>query len=218
MGAACSPIPAVNTSASSPPPGSADAIQVPQSPPRYRNGRSCPASSIAKSANLMLEDPALRTRMPSVTAVFLRARLLARHVPRLDDPALPLPAKRADRCRRQCEQAAVAGGPSDPARGEDPQDVRVTEQDDVPAGAQGPIHDPVGARSHLLERLALRDRAGPDRPAPLHGTDGGGRASLVDAVVPFTQVVRHLRGAPVAREATGLQGTAERAREHERER
>ena len=46
----------------------------------------------------------------------------------------------------------------------------------------------------------------------------GSRASLVDAVVPLAEVVRDLREALVARQPTGLAGTAERTGEHERER
>jgi len=75
-----------------------------------------------------------------------------------------LPAEDANRGRVECEQAAIGGRSADPARGEDPQDVAVTEQCHLPAGDQGSVDDVAGAPSYLLERLAPRDRAGPDQP------------------------------------------------------
>lgn len=134
-----------------------------------------------------------------------------------DDPHLVLMAEYAQGGRVQGEVPAAVRGQPEPARGEDAQDVSVSEERDVAGDLDRAGDDAVGGRAHLLCRLAAARRRGPEVPARGLAAYLGSGSPLVRTVVPLHQVRLGSSERRVAREAAGLSGAGERAREDERE-
>ncbi len=78
------------------------------------------------------------------------------------------------------------------------------EDQDVPVGGAGPLHDLVGAVRQLGQGLAVRDAVAPDEPVGLPLLDLGRREPFVRPVVPLHQGVPGLGPVAEAGEGAGL--------------
>src|SRR5205807_566138 len=88
------------------------------------------------------------------------------------------------------EQEVAAGSrvEPEPAGGEDPQDVRTREYQDVALNGAHALNHPVGPCSHLVRRFASRAAVTKEEPARELGEDLGGAPALILPVIPFGQV------------------------------
>src|SRR5262245_147628 len=145
----------------------------------------------------------------------LPCRVRGGPVPGGDDARLALVTEHAQGRRAEREQSPSIGREPEPARGQYPQHVPVGEEGGVAAGGHRSIDHPPRAPGHLLDRLAAGYWPGPDCPVGNLLPDVGRLAPLVVAVVPLPEIVGDDRGVGVSREATGLAGPPERARQHE---
>src|SRR6185295_184540 len=86
-------------------------------------------------------------------------------IPGLDDGRVALPAEPRDRRCPQREMAADLSRQPEPPSGEHAQDVSVGEDEDVAVDGAEALDQTVGAPGDVLDGLAVRPRAVPDRPA-----------------------------------------------------
>jgi hypothetical protein len=111
----------------------------------------------------------LTRRLAEATAA-IEGRALRENVPGRDDRLLVLVAERADGSGAGMAEHSGGGRvKTEPARGQHPLQVTVPDDRDVPVAQQrpDPVQDRVGARGHLIERLAgVALAAGDDAIAP----------------------------------------------------
>ena len=78
------------------------------------------------------------------------------------------------------------------------------EHDHVLTFGSDALDHAVCAPPHLVGRLTVHDRMGPDAPPRDLFANGGGGPSLVDAVIPLPQLIDAFAGTSKTREATGF--------------
>jgi len=91
----------------------------------------------------------------------------------------------------------------------------VREEGDVASGLHCLPNNPVGAVAHLHGRFSARNLTIPDRPSGRLALNLGCGSPLVDAVVPFPEVILRPGDVPVSNEAARLPGPGKRTRQDE---
>ena len=130
-------------------------------------------------------------------------------IPAGDHACLSLVAQGAQRGGAQSKKPSAGRRQSQPAAGQNPQDVAVREKGDVAIGQKCAIDHRAGPRRHLVDRLPPGEARDPEIPARSLFTYVRCRAPFVVTVIPFEQVGLPVRDVSVSGEAASLKGALE---------
>ena len=139
----------------------------------------------------------------------------ARVIPPVDHAILAFPAEQRQCARVEDEAPTFLCGEVEPSGGEDPQKVPVANDGNRATEDRIPVDRCIGTSSDFVDRLAVENVVGPDRPVGNGLARLVGRDSFVIAVVPLKKRVVGGRGQPD--ETRSLPGAPEGAREGMRE-